>query len=113
MMNVNIPHFEFKASDQTQKLPYGFAFTSGELDRSVLDVIELLPLMLELAEAEKTCNLLADEIEKTRRRVNALEHVVIPETKRNIKYITMRLEENERAATTRLMKVKDMMLNEN
>lgn len=113
MMNVNIPSFEFKASEQAQELPYGFAFTSGELDRSVLDVIELLPLMLELAEAEKTCNLLADEIEKTRRRVNALEHVVIPETKKNIKYITMHLEENERAATTRLMKVKDMMLSEN
>ena len=69
-----------------------------------------MPLLIELAEVEKTCNLLADEIEKTRRRVNALEHVMIPETKKNIKYIMMRLEENERGTTTRLMKVKDMML---
>ena len=66
--------------------------------------------MLRLAETEKACRLMASEIEKTRRRVNALEHVIIPETRKNIKYITMKLDENERSTQIRLMKVKDMML---
>ena len=66
--------------------------------------------MLKLAEIEKTSQLLAEEIEKTRRRVNALEYVKIPEMQENIKYITMKLDENDRATTTRLMKVKDMLL---
>ena len=66
--------------------------------------------LLELAQAEKTVQLLAQDIERTRRRVNALEYVVIPENQRNIRYITMKLEENERGNTTRLMKVKDMVL---
>ena len=73
----------------------------------------LLPLLIELAEVEKTCNMLADEIEKTRRRVNALEHVMIPEMLETIKYITMKLEDNERGNITRLMKVKEMMVAEN
>lgn len=68
--------------------------------------------MLRLAEVEKSCQLMADEIEKTRRRVNALEHVMIPQYEETIKYITMKLDENERSTTTRLMKVKDMMLKE-
>ena len=71
---------------------------------------DVLPDMLRLAECEKSCQLMAAEIEKTRRRVNALEHVVIPETQQNIRYITMKLDENERSSQTRLMKVKDMML---
>ena len=91
------------------ELPYGFAFSSGMLDQSVLDVAELMPLLIELAEVEKTCNMLADEIEKTRRRVNALEHVMIPEMQATIKTITMKLEDNERGNITRLMKVKEMM----
>lgn len=70
----------------------------------------VLPQMLELAETEKAVLLLAEDIEKTRRRVNALEYVMIPDLERNIKYISMKLEENERANTTRLMKVKDMVL---
>jgi V/A-type H+-transporting ATPase subunit D len=65
--------------------------------------------MLELAEIEKTCQMLADEIEKTRRRVNALEHIMIPQMEDTIKYITMKMDENERASRTRLMKVKDMI----
>ena len=68
--------------------------------------------MLKLAETEKACQLMAAEIEKTRRRVNALEHVIIPEAQKNIKYITMKLDENERSTQIRLMKVKDMMLEE-
>ena len=66
--------------------------------------------MLKLAEVEKSCQLMAAEIEKTRRRVNALEHVIIPETKEGIRYITMKLDENERSTQVRLMKVKNMML---
>ncbi|MBQ0107938.1 MAG: V-type ATP synthase subunit D, partial [Phascolarctobacterium sp.] len=78
-------------------------------DNAVVELSELLPKLLELAECEKTCNLLADEIEKTRRRVNALEYVMIPEMQENIKFITMKLEENDRASTVRLMKAKDMI----
>ena len=66
--------------------------------------------MLKLAEVEKAAQLMAEEIEKTRRRVNALEYVVIPNTQDSIRYITMKLDENDRATTTRLMKVKDMLL---
>lgn len=112
IMNVDVPTISYKASEETADLPYGFAFTSGELDGAVLDMAALLPLLIELAEVEKTCNMLADEIEKTRRRVNALEHVMIPEMTETIKYITMKLEDNERANITRLMKVKDMMVDE-
>lgn len=68
--------------------------------------------MLKLAESEKACQLMSAEIEKTRRRVNALEHVIIPEAQENIKYISMKLGENERSSQIRLMKVKDMMLEE-
>ena len=70
---------------------------------------QIVPDLLELAQVEKTCNMLADEIEKTRRRVNALEYVMIPEMQESIKYITMKLSENERASTVRLMKAKEIM----
>lgn len=70
---------------------------------------DLLPLLIELAETEKICNMLADEMEKTRRRVNALEHIMIPEMQETIKYISMKLEDNERGNITRLMKVKEMV----
>ena len=72
----------------------------------------VLPELLRLAETEKSCQLMAAEIEKTRRRVNALEHVMIPQLQENIRYITMKLDENERSTQIRLMKVKDMMLKE-
>ena len=78
----------------------------------MLDLADLMPKLIELAQVEKTCSMLADEIEKTRRRVNALEHVMIPETQQAIKFITMKLEDNERSNVTRLMKVKDMILKE-
>lgn len=110
IMNVDVPTIRYQTGEAVADLPYGFAFTSGELDGAVLDMAELLPLLIELAEVEKTCNMLADEIEKTRRRVNALEHVMIPEMEETIRYITMKLEDNERANITRLMKVKDMMV---
>lgn len=112
VMSVEIPQFAYKTrtSDSNNIYSYGFAFTSSELDGSVKCLAELLPDMLRLAEIEKSCQLMATEIEKTRRRVNALEHVMIPETQANIKFITMKLDENERSTQIRLMKVKDMML---
>ena len=93
-----------------QLLPYGFAQTSGELDAALEKMQAVFADMLELAQVEKTMQLLAQDIEKTRRRVNALEYVMIPETEQNIRYITMKLDENDRSTTTRLMKVKDMLL---
>ena len=112
VMSVEIPVFttSTRSADEGDIYSYGFAFTSGDLDDAVKSLQELLPDMLRLAEVEKSCQLMAAEIEKTRRRVNALEHVVIPETRQNIRYITMKLDENERSSQTRLMKVKDMML---
>ena len=91
-------------------LPYGLAETSADLDDAIATLAELLPKLLQLAETEKACDLLADEIEKTRRRVNALEYVMIPQFEETIRYITMKLDENDRSTTTRLMKIKDMVL---
>ncbi|MCR5042379.1 MAG: V-type ATP synthase subunit D [Clostridia bacterium] len=111
IMSVEMPVFkgEFSGAPEAD-LPYGFAFTSAELDSAVHEMSSLLPKMLELAQLEKSCHLLAGEIEKTRRRVNALEHVMIPQYEETIKYIQMKLDENDRSTTTRLMKVKDMMI---
>ena len=91
---------------------YGYAFTSSDLDGAVSSLSDVFADMLRLAEVEKSCQLMASEIEKTRRRVNALEHVMIPTAQENIKYIQMKLDENERSTQIRLMKVKDMMLEE-
>ncbi len=112
VMSVEIPEFSYKTrtSDANDIYSYGFAFTSSDLDGAVKSIADLLPDMLLLAEREKSCQLMAAEIEKTRRRVNALEHVMIPETEASIKYIKMKLDENERSSQIRLMKVKDMML---
>ena len=104
VMSVDIPTFEYKTrtADENDIYSYGFAFTSSDLDGAVKSLADVLPDMIRLAECEK----------KTRRRVNALEHVIIPETEESIKYITMKLDENERSTQIRLMKVKDMMLEE-
>lgn len=112
VMSVDIPVFEYKTrtADENDIYSYGFAFTSCDLDDAVKSLADILPDMLKLAQTEKACQLLASEIEKTRRRVNALEHVIIPQTQQSIKYITMKLDENERSTQIRLMKVKDMML---
>ena len=114
VMSVEIPVFEYKTRtpDANDIYSYGFAFTSNDLDDAVKALADILPDMLRLAECEKSCQLMAAEIEKTRRRVNALEHVMIPEAQENIRYITMKLDENERSTQIRLMKVKDMMLEE-
>ena len=115
VMSVEIPVFKSstRTPDPNDIYSYGFAFTSGDLDDAVKKLADLLPDLLKLAECEKSCQLMAAEIEKTRRRVNALEHVVIPETRQNIRYITMKLDENERSNLTRLMKVKDMIAERN
>lgn len=112
IMSVNVPVYSVttKTEDKGDIFPYGFASTPAELDDSVMRLAALLDDMLRLAEMEKTVKLLAQEIEKTRRRVNALEYVMIPQLQETIKYIVMKLDENERGNTTRLMKVKDMML---
>jgi V/A-type H+-transporting ATPase subunit D len=114
VMSVDIPVFDYRTrtADANDIFSYGFAFTSSDLDGAVQSLSDALPDMLKLAEVEKSCQLMAAEIEKTRRRVNALEHVIIPETQEGIRYITMKLDENERSTQVRLMKVKDMMLNE-
>lgn len=112
VMSVLIPKFDVKlrTADANDIYSYGYAYTSAELDTAVQALSESMPSLLRLAEVEKSCQLMAAEIEKTRRRVNALEHVMIPQYEETIKYITMKLEETERSSTTRLMKVKDMML---
>jgi len=112
VMSVSVPtyHYKTRTDDSGDIFPYGFANTSGELDSAVESLGTVFQSMLKLAQIEKTAQLLAEEIEKTRRRVNALEYVVIPQTQENIRYITMKLDENDRSTTTRLMKVKDMIL---
>lgn len=112
VMSVLIPQYtsHFKTADETDIYSYGFAFTSTDLDDAVKAISDIMTDLLKLAEIEKSCQLMAVEIEKTRRRVNALEHVMIPQYEETIKYISMKLDENERSATTRIMKVKDMML---
>ena len=112
IMSVNVPVYEFhtRNEDPTEIYPYGFAQTSGELDSALEAFSQVFQDMLELAEVEKTMQLLAEDIEKTRRRVNALEYVMIPDFQQKIRYISMKLDENERGNITRLMKVKEMVL---
>lgn len=112
IMSVNIPVFETKTrtTDPNDIYSYGYAFTFADLDMAVKALADVLPSMLLLAQVEKSVQLLALEIEKTRRRVNALEYIVIPQLNETIRYIKMKLDENERSNLTRLMKVKDMMI---
>ncbi len=112
IMSVNVPRYSFhtKNNDPSEIYPYGFAQTSGELDDALDKMARVFEDMLELAQVEKTMQLLAEEIEKPRRRVNALEYVMIPELEGNIKYISMKLEENENSTKVRLLKVKEMVL---
>ena len=110
IMSVNVPKIEFEEHEVVNSFyPYGMLGTVGELDVAVDKLASVLPSLVKLAQLEKTCNMLADEIEKTRRRVNALEYVMIPQMEETIKYITMKLDENERGNLTRLMKTKEMM----
>lgn len=112
IMSVNVPQYSFhtRNNDPSEIYPYGFVQTSGELDDALSRMAVVFEDMLQLAQVEKTMQLLAEEIEKTRRRVNALEYVMIPELESNIKYISMKLEENENSTKVRLLKVKEMVL---
>lgn len=112
IMSVYIPVFspKYRTGDTDDIYSYGTAFTSVDLDGAISSLSDIFPKMIRLAEIEKACQLMADEIEKTRRRVNALEHIMIPDYQETIKFITMKLAENERSTTTSLMKVKDMVL---
>ncbi len=114
VMSVDVPIFSYDATaeDGADIYPYGYANTSIELDMSINRLTSVFPLMLELASKEKEAQMLASELERTRRRVNALEYVKIPQLETTIKYIRMKLDENERGNQTRLMKVKDMILQE-
>lgn len=114
IMSVNVPVYDFQTQTRSDSdiYPYGFAATSGELDTAVDALGKVFKKLLKLAEIEKSAQLMAEEIEKTRRRVNALEYVMIPDTQEAIRYINMKLDENDRATTIRLMKVKDMILKE-
>ncbi len=110
IMSVDVPKISYSEKKQERSFfPYGLLCTSAELDSATTKLSSVLPQMVELAELEKTCNMLADEIEKTRRRVNALEYVMIPQLQETIRYIRMKLDENERGNLTRLMKTKDMI----
>ena len=112
MMSVTVPEFRMSVagSGAAESFNYGFAFTSGELDESLRELNGIMEDFLRMAELEKKAQLLAEEIERTRRRVNALEYIMMPRYLEAIKSIKMKLDENERGNTTRLMKVKDMML---
>ena len=112
VMSVTVPTFERRilTEGDADGYNYGMAFTSGELDLSLRELSAITEDLLRMAELEKTAQLLAEEIERTRRRVNALEYIMMPQYLATIKSIKMKLDENERGNTTRLMKVKDMML---
>ncbi|MCI5691079.1 MAG: V-type ATP synthase subunit D [Clostridiales bacterium] len=114
IMSVNVPVYDFQTQSREDGdiYPYGFASTSCEVDGAIESLSSVFQDMLKLAQVEKASQLLAEEIEKTRRRVNALEYVMIPQMQESIKYISMKLEENERNNIIRLMKVKDMLLAE-
>ena len=108
IMNVEVPSLALK-EDRVAVYPYSFADVTGEADRSVALAGKVLVTLIRLGEMEKTTMMLADEIEKSKRRVNALEYVMIPDLEETIRYISMKLDENERSGLTRLMKVKDMI----
>ena len=112
IMSVTVPEFHLRVHTEggSDSYNYGLAFTSGELDSSLRELNDILEDLMRMAELEKTAQLLAEEIERTRRRVNALEYILMPQYLEAIKTIKMKLDENERGNTTRLMKVKDMML---
>ncbi len=109
IMSVNTPLLELKEKCSDQIYPYSFVGVTSEADLSVALMGKVLVKLVKLAETEKTTMMLADEIEKSKRRVNALEYVMIPDLEETIAYITMKLDENERGSLTRLMKVKDML----
>lgn len=114
VMSVRIPHFKFKQlgrkeGEEANITPYGYLQTSAELDMALEELNEVMEKLLHLAEIEKSCQLMAKELESTRRRVNALEYRRIPDLEDTVKYITMKLDEADRETITRLLKVKDLI----
>lgn len=111
-MSVTVPDFSMRetSSGDSDSYNYGLAFTSGELDSALAELGAIREDLLSMAQMEKEAQLLAEEIERTRRRVNALEHIMMPRYLAAIRSIKMKLDENERGNITRLMKVKDMMI---
>jgi V/A-type H+-transporting ATPase subunit D len=107
LMSVRVPVFERSVSGEIHS--YGFANTSGELDVSLVSLDEVLDELLSLSEKEKTLFMLAAEVDKTRRRVNALEYILIPSLDETIRNITMKLAEMERGNVVRLMRVKEVV----
>lgn len=112
IMGVEVPVFKYNTESASDAggFPYGFAFTSGELDAAVSEICKQSHELIRLAELEMGAVTLCDEIERTRRRVNALEYIMIPKYEKICRDIQMKLDENERASQVRLMKVKDMMI---
>lgn len=108
IMSVTVPKFHVQIPETSSEFQYGFLNSNTEMDDAIDTFQRISQELLELTEIEKTCQLLADEIEKTRRRVNALEHMIIPQLEETIAYIQMKLEENERSNIIRMMKVKDI-----
>lgn len=110
ILSVPVPKmiFDYDESVQEAPLDYGYVNSNSELDQAFAKISSILPKLLALANVEKTCQLLSKEIEKTRRRVNALEYMTIPQLEETIYYIQMKLEENERGEITRLIKIKSM-----
>jgi len=107
VMSVVVPVYDVRQEGST--LNYGLATSLGSLDVALERFSEIIPKLIDLASKEKAIKLMAKEIEKTRRRVNALEHVMIPAFVETIKYITMKLDEQERSNTSRLMKIKEIV----
>lgn len=107
IMSVNVPLYKLKLEGNPYS--YGIISTSPELDVAVKKIYNVMPLMLKLAELEKSTTLLADEIEKTRRRVNALEYVLIPDLEETVKFITMKLDELARSSTSSIMRIKEII----
>ncbi len=109
VMNVEVPQIEVSANTSDEIYPYSFTAITSEADYAVRQISKVIETLVKLASVEKTVQMLAKEIEKNKRRVNALEHVMIPQLEETIKYISAKLDENERGALTRLMKVKSMI----
>ena len=107
VMSVNVPQYKLKCEGRYYS--YGLVDTTAELDSALKKYSEILPLMLRVAELDKSITLLANEIEKTRRRVNALEYVIIPDLEETIKFITMKLDEMARSNTSAIMRIKEII----
>ena len=113
IMNVEVPLLSVEEKTGSEPYPYAFGQITSEADYSVKRISEVVARLVKLAEVEKQVAMLADEIEKNKRRVNALEYVMIPQLDETIAFITGKLDENERASITRLMKVKSMIADKN